>query len=129
MLPLGAADEDEVPGRHVQRVRPAVRGDDDVLDARAVPAVEVDARLDAEGIARLERPRVARNDVRVFVALETNPVAGSMDEVLPEARVGDDLAPCRVDVFRGDAPLAASVEACWADCRTSYRRRYSSVGP
>ena len=70
MLPLGAADEDEVPGRHVERVRPSVRGYDYVLDPRAVFAIEVDARLDAEGIATFERPRVAGHDVRVLVTLQ-----------------------------------------------------------
>ena len=38
---------------------PLAVADDDVLDARTVPAVEVDARLDAESVAHLERPGIA----------------------------------------------------------------------
>ena len=45
------------------------------------------------------------DDERVLVALEADPVAGAMDEVVAEACVGDDLAPGRVDLLGGRRPL------------------------
>ena len=53
--------------------------DHDVLDARAVRA-RVDARLDGEGHARLERMRVALDDVGILVGLQADAVAGAVDE-------------------------------------------------
>src|SRR6185437_9630919 len=78
----------------------------DVLDARAVRA-RVDARLDGERHARLERDRVALDDVRVLVRLKADTVAGAVDEPLAVAGVGDDPARRPVDALGGDAGLDA----------------------
>src|SRR6185312_2838929 len=49
-----AVDDQQLARRLVQDVRSGLAADDDVLDARAVLALEIDAGLDAEGHAGLE---------------------------------------------------------------------------
>ena len=67
---------------------PPVAGDHhDVLDAGPVPAGQVDAGLDGEGHARLQRQVVAGDDVGLLVHLQADAVAGAVDEVLAVARL------------------------------------------
>ena len=68
------------------------RAHDDVLDASAVPAGDVDAGLDGERHARLERLGVTRDDVRVLVRLEPDAVAGAVHEPLAVPGGGDQLS-------------------------------------
>ena len=50
-------------------------------------------------MARFDRQVVALDHVRVLVGLHADAVAGAVDEPLPEAGVGDDLARGPVDVL------------------------------
>ena len=54
--------------------------DHDVLDAHAVATLEVDARLDAEGVTHDERRGVALDQVRILVALQADAVAQPVEE-------------------------------------------------
>src|SRR4051812_31106581 len=65
----------------VQRLGTAGLSDDDVLDAGSEPAVEVDPRLDREGVAYGQRLGVACDHVGVLVFLEADAVAGAVDEL------------------------------------------------
>ena len=119
---LSAADDQQVAGDLVERVGAVGRADDDVLDARAVAAIDVDAGLDAESVAGLERLVVARNHVRILVALEADAVPGAMDELLAQAGVVDDSPRGPIDVLALTPGLTASVLAAW---RAGGRRRAS----
>ena len=80
----------------------ALGGDhDDVLDARAPLAVEVDARLHRERHARLERPGVAADDVGLLVHVDADAVPGAVDEPLPQPGLGDRPPRGRVDLLGG----------------------------
>ena len=69
--------------RPVQRTGRAVSVDDrNVLDADAEPAREIDPGLDREGHPRLEALTIAAHEVGMLVAVETDAVAGAMDEEL-----------------------------------------------
>ena len=82
-------------GASLSRNGPSVGRDDDVLEPHPEPTGEVDARLDAERVARLERRRVARDHVRILVRLGADAVPDAVHEVLAEARVGDDARATR----------------------------------
>ncbi len=93
--------------------------DHDVLDPRAVAAPQVDARLDGERHARLERPVVLPvDDVGVLVGLHADAVAGAVDERSPY--------PASVITVRAAASTDSAVtpgRACaqaasWASCST-----------
>src|SRR4051812_22613525 len=58
-LPSSAGDDVQVARRLVEGDRAGIAADDDVLDSGPVAAVEVDARLDAEGRPDPERLRVS----------------------------------------------------------------------
>src|SRR4051794_4759078 len=77
--------------------------DHDVLDPRTVSAGEVDPGLDAERRADRERLVVARDEVRLLVPLEADPVAGSVDELLAVPLAVDDVAGRPIDCFGRDA--------------------------
>ena len=70
---------------------------------RAPCAAGVDARLDGERHARLERLGVARHDVGVLVHLQADAVPGAVDEVLAVAGRGDRLPGRGVHRLRADA--------------------------
>src|SRR5690606_40974426 len=76
------SDDDQVPGGDVEPVGARLGAHDDVLDARAVGPGQVDAGLDGEGEAGLQRLSVAGDDVRVLVAFDADAVAGAVDEVV-----------------------------------------------
>src|SRR5699024_10143872 len=83
--------------------------DDGILDAHTEFARQVDPRLIAEDHADAQRQIVALNEIRFFVAIKTEPVSESVDEVLAVARVGDDLARNPVDILTGVAePICAN---------------------
>ena len=69
----------------VERIGPGVGRHHDVLQAEPEPAGHVDAGLDRERVAGLERRAVARDDVGVFVLLDADAVAGAVDELLAPA--------------------------------------------
>src|SRR3954454_6238074 len=102
--PVSSATDDQQVARHlVERIAAFGSAHDDVLDARAVPTLDVDAGLDAERVALFERLVVARDHVRILVALEADPVPGAMDEQLAHARICDHAARCGVDLLALDA--------------------------
>src|SRR6266540_632238 len=76
---------------------------DDVLDAGAVPAAQVDAWLDGERHSGLQDGRVAAHDVRVLVRLQPDAVAGAVHEELAVSRGADDVPRDAVDLLAGDA--------------------------
>src|SRR5206468_9228484 len=76
-------------GRLVEHVRAVRRAHHDVLDPDPEPAREVDARLDAERVPGLEALMVARDQVRLLVGLEPDPVPEPVDERVAEAAVTD----------------------------------------
>ena len=82
---------------------PSGSGDHDVLDAGAVAALDVEARLDAEGHALVEDQRVPRHDVGILMRLQADAVAGAMDEQVAEPRLDEHLAGRRVDALARDA--------------------------
>ena len=91
-------------GTRLSRSTPSSVHDDDVLDAGAVPAGQVDARLDAERHARAPPARsLPATILRLLVLLEADAVTGAVDEVLAVPRLGDDVARRRVDALGGDA--------------------------
>src|SRR5262245_41185539 len=98
-----ARDHAKVPTGDVERNGPFRAADDDVLDPGTIPPVEVDARLDAERHALAERLAVAGDQVRLLVALETDAVAGAVDEGLAVALRGDHVAGGRVDSLALDS--------------------------
>src|ERR1035437_6865176 len=75
----------------------------DVLQAHAPAARQVDARLHAEGHSRAERSGVAGHDVWILVDLETDAVANPMREVVTVAGSRDDPARRGVDTFSRNA--------------------------
>ena len=82
-----SADDREVACGAVQAVGSVVGGDHDVLEAEPEAAGQVDAGLDAEGVARRRGGvRVARDDVRVLVLLDADAVAGAVDELARRSR-------------------------------------------
>src|SRR5690606_24613481 len=97
------SDDDQVPGGDVEPVGARLGADDDVLDARAVGPGQVEAGLDGEGEAGLQRFSVAGDDVRVLVAFDADAVAGAVDEVVAVAGLGDDVAGGGVDRLARDA--------------------------
>ena len=70
----------------VERVGTRVGRHHDVLEAEPEPARDVDAGLDREGVAGLQRRAVARDDVGVLVLLDADAVTGAVDELLAPAR-------------------------------------------
>src|SRR5690348_5278829 len=80
----------------------AVGGDrDDVLDAYAELAGQVDARLDGEAHARDQRLLLAGDHVRRLVGGHADAVAGAVDEVLAVTGLADHLAGHPVDLLAG----------------------------
>src|SRR5215207_3160025 len=79
-----AGNDEELAGGLVEGDGTRLATHDDVLDARPVAALEIDPGLDAERVARLHRLAVARDEVRLLVALEPDAVPGAMEEVRPE---------------------------------------------
>ena len=75
---------------------------DDVLDAGAVLADEVDPGFDREGHPLPQRLAVAGDDVRLLVALEPDPVTGPMEERVAVALGLDRIAGGGVDGLGGD---------------------------
>ena len=73
----------------VQRQRSVIGGDDDVLEAGAPLAADVDTGFDRVGMSRLQKRRVARHHVRVLVLFHADAVAGPVDEELAEAGIVD----------------------------------------
>ena len=82
--------------------------DHDVLDADPEFAGQVDAGFDAEAVAGLEDELAAADDEWVLVHVHPEPVAGSVDEVLAVAGIGDDGSCRAVDGARGDSRLAGT---------------------
>src|SRR5215212_4912201 len=101
--PSSAGEFDELTGTVVERADAVLGADDDVLDAGAAAPGQVDARLDRERHARHQRQVVPGHDVGRLVGVQPDAVAGAVDEVLPPARVGDDLPGGGVDLLGGHA--------------------------
>src|SRR5262249_42121017 len=68
-----------------QHLRAVVRDDDEVLDADAAEAGEVDARLDGDDVASLERARILGVQVRQLVHLQAEAVPEAVAEERAEA--------------------------------------------
>src|SRR5215472_18517760 len=90
----------QVAGGVVQPLATPLGADHDVLDPGAMRA-RVDAGLDGERHARRQRLGVPGHDVGILVALQADPVAGPVHEVLAVTSRGDRLAGRRVDRLRG----------------------------
>src|SRR5262249_34804920 len=103
-------DDGEVALRLVQPLGPVRRRDHDVLEPEPEAPGEVDAGLDAERVARLERRPIAGHDVRLLVGLDADAVAGAVDEPVAQAGTGDDAPRRRVHLLTG-----------YADTRRPYR--------
>src|SRR5262245_44320640 len=93
-----------------EKLRSALSDVQAILQSDAELAVNRDHRFVAETHARPQRRLVAANEVRPFVAIETDPVSRAMGKprdfvVRPEPGVRDDLACRRVDLFAGHAGL------------------------
>src|SRR5690606_14857236 len=85
--PSERSDAGEVVVGGVEGAGAGGGGDGDVFETHAPLAGYVDAGFDAERVPRFERARVTFDDVRVFVFLHADPVAGAVDEVLAVAGV------------------------------------------
>src|SRR4051812_42808287 len=92
-------DDVQLPGGVVQASSALVGDGDDVLDADAEIAGEVDPGLDREAHARNERLLLALDHVRRLVGGDADAVAGPVDELFAVARIGDDLTGGPVDVL------------------------------
>ena len=102
--PTSAVDDSRSRGASLRTIGPVLAADHDVLDPRAVPALEVDAGLHAERHPRRQRLRVARDEVGLLVALEPDPVARPVEELRAVARRVDDPARDGVDRARTATP-------------------------
>ena len=90
--------------RRVVQSFTAVVGDgDDILDADAELAVEIDARFDGKHHPRFERLVVPFDDVRWLVHLQAETVARPVDELLAVAGSLDDLPGRGVDLVCTDS--------------------------
>ena len=125
-----------LPGHHVQvtrrfveHVRTVGATHDDVLDARAVLAVEIDARLDAERVPDGQRLVVALDEIRVLAGVQPDAVTRPMDEALPVALGGDAFARVASIASQAIPGRTAAVAASWAPRSTAYRCRKRSSGP
>src|SRR3954452_325913 len=78
-------------------------GDDDVLDAHAEAAGEVDAGLDREAHPGLDRVLLPLDHVGRLVRGHPDPVPDAMDEAVAVAGVGDHPARGAVDLLAGHA--------------------------
>src|SRR5262249_54834248 len=74
-------------------------GDDDVLDAHAEAAGQVDAGLDGEAHPGLDQPLLALHHVRRLVGGDADAVADAVDEALAVAGGGDPLPGRPVDLL------------------------------
>src|SRR6266511_4231875 len=96
-------DDPETAGGLVEAAAALVGAGHDVLDPRPEAAGQVDAGLDRERHARLQRLPVAGHDIGVLMLVQADAVAGPVDEVLAVARGGDHVAAGGVDRLGGDA--------------------------
>ena len=112
-------DDDQRVVDVVDGQRAGVGGDHDVLEAHPPSPRHVDAGLDAEGVARLQRQAVALDHVRVLVLLHADAVAGAVDEVLAVAGGGDDPPGDASTSSHGVPTMPASTAACCASCSTA----------
>src|SRR5690606_2136014 len=101
--PVVLPDRQEVARRGVEAARAVGRvgreRDDDVLDPHAEAAGEVDARLDGEAHAGLDRAVLALDHVRRLVGRGPDPVPGAVHEVLAVPGLDDHGARGPVDVL------------------------------
>src|SRR6266508_4054442 len=97
-----ALDDVQVERGLVQADRPVRAARDDVLESSAIPTIDVDAWFDAECHSGPKRLCVARDQVRLFMAFEPDPVAGAMGEIPAVALGEDDRARGRIDVLARD---------------------------
>src|SRR4051794_40307221 len=100
--PCGSAEHDKIAVDGVEPLDPVVSHGDDVLDARAMTARQVDPRLDREAHPRFEERLVPGDDVGVLVLLEPDAMSRAVHEVVAVARSRDDLARGGVDALRRD---------------------------
>src|SRR5262249_52462280 len=98
----GAAHRQQLAGRLVELVDTIRRTHHDVLDAHAVAPLQIDAGLDAERVAGLERGVVALDDVRVLVHLDADAMTQPVEERLGIATLVDDGPRRAVDVLWRD---------------------------
>src|SRR3954469_2812727 len=97
------ADRDQILAERRQHLGLAVGDDHQVFDPDPAQALEVDARLDGDDVARRERvARLARETWRL-VHLEPYAVAEAVAEVRTEAGGFDLVARRSVGVDTGDA--------------------------
>src|SRR4051812_44513286 len=99
----GSAHDSQLAARVVEPLCAVLSRDDDVFDPHAEPARQVDAGLDREAHAGLDRAVLALDHVRRLVGRETDAVAGAVDESLAVAGIGDHTPGRAVDVLAGDA--------------------------
>ena len=85
----------------IERIGPSSSSDDDVFDAGTELARNVDAGLDREGVADLERISIPLDDVGLLMGLDTNAMARAMNEVLAVTCSVDDRSSDPVDLFGG----------------------------
>src|SRR4051812_33339849 len=98
-----SGDDAQVLGQRGDDLRAVIRDDDEVLDAYADRARDVDARLDGHHVARGKRVLALLRQPRALVDLETHAVAESVPEVLAVAGRVDDPARHGVDLAAGRA--------------------------
>src|SRR3954463_427403 len=97
------ADRDQILAERRQHLGLAVGDDHQVLDPDPAEALEVDARLDGDDVARRERVARFARKARRLVHLEPDAVAEPMAELVAEAGGFDLVAGGSVGVHAGDA--------------------------
>ena len=105
-----------------------------ILQAHSEFAVDRDGRFVAEAHARLEARLVAAHQVRPFMAVQTDSVAGAMRQAWhfvtgAETGIGDHLARGGVHGFAGRAPACAAASAASCALRSRFQiSRWRAVG-
>src|SRR4051794_5044346 len=102
-LQLASCNLDPVLAERRQVLDPIFRDDDVVLDPDAEAALEVDARLDGDDVARDERVGRLSREARRLVDVEAETVAEPVAERALERRRVDHVARERIRLDTGDA--------------------------
>src|SRR5512135_2749392 len=96
-------NEQPLRGFRIQVTEALLFDRDDVLDAHAEPARQVDSRFVAKAHPNLQLLPVSFHDVWRLVRGETDAVTGAVNEVLPVSGFHDDIPGSRVYRLASDA--------------------------
>src|SRR4051794_33890746 len=99
--PKGSGDDGERLGGPAEDLAGVLGDDDQVLDAHAAAAGDVDARLDRDHVPPRQVRVLAARQPRTLVDLEADAVTEAVAEVVLVSRRGDQVACDRVDLAPG----------------------------